>query len=147
MDLQIDGLDATLRTLAELPQTKTARALAKALDRGIGVIAGEVEARTPEYEEGLLQRSVTTKVQVDVSSGGGSAAVGFTPNLSERTGKAADLIAFWVEFGHDEVSHHGQHVGEVTAHPFLRPAFDSTKNRALEVFTDVFIESLTQEEN
>lgn len=148
MELTITGLEEVQRRLKAAPKALAAKAYLKALDRAAGVIAAEVEARTPEGETGLLKESVITSVELDSEGRGGTAAVGFNSSVSERTGKPQDLIAFWVEYGHRQVSHGSKkssrhEIGQVDAHPFLRPAADGAGDRAIEVFAEVLSENLS----
>ena len=143
MQIQIQGLEQVQKRLKEAPSLLVAKSFYKALDRAIGVLAAEVEARTPEGEEGLLKESVITDVKIDDRHRGGSAAVGFSSEQSERTGRPQDLIAFWVEYGHELLSHSGKPIGHVPAHPFMRPALDAVGDQVIEVFGDTLIDSLS----
>lgn len=143
MELRISGLAQVQQRLKDAPSLLVAKAHYKALDRAAGVIAAEVEARTPEGEEGLLKENVITNVVVDPKSRGGTAAVGFSSATSEVTGKPADVIALWVEYGHEHVSRSGKLLGQVQAHPFMRPAFDASADQAIKVFADTLIDSLS----
>ena len=143
MEIQISGLEQVQRRLAETPEALVRKAFETALDRAIGVVAAEVEARTPVGEAEELAEAVITRVKLDEQNRGGQAAVGFSSRQSERTGRPLDEIALWVEYGHRMVTHHGQQVGHVPAHPFLRPALASAGDRAIEVFASTLIESLS----
>lgn len=141
MDIKITGLDNVLKRLENTPSLLVKKVFYQALDRAAGVIAAEVELRTPEGEEGLLKENVITNVSIDTQGKGGSAAVGFSKAISERSGKPADLIAMWVEYGHAVVPPRGSrrrgHTpvrGHVPAHPFMRPAADAAAALAIEVF-------------
>lgn len=146
MELTITGLEEVQKRLAAAPKTVVVKGYLKALDRAAGVIAAEVEARTPEGETGLLKESVYTSVELDADGRGGSAAIGFRSTKSERTGAPQDAIAVWVEYGHQLVSHGKRSsrkvIGQVPAHPFMRPAADVAGDRAIEVFAEVLSESL-----
>ena len=143
MEISISGLEDVQRRLRNAPKAVAAKALLKSLDRAAGVVAAEVEARTPEGETGLLKESVTTSVEIDAEGRGGRAAVTFKKTPSERTGKPQDLIALWVEYGHQQTSHSGSGTGKhVPAHPFMRPAAEVSAPRAIEVFAETLAESL-----
>lgn len=143
MDITITGLEEVQKRLQAAPRTLATKAFLKPLDRAAGVIAAEVEARTPEGETGLLKESVITKVELDSEGRGGSASVGFNSQISERTGKPQDLIAYWVEYGHVQKSRRKKETGHVPAHPFLRPAADTAGDRAIEVFAEALSENLS----
>lgn len=152
MELKISGLDQVQRRLREAPNTLVAKSFAKALDRAGGVIAAEVERRTPIGPEGDLKEHVIVKVEVDTAARGGSALIGFSSATSGRTGKPMDLIAYWVEYGHRLVGHgkrkkDRKDLGKVPPHPFMRPAFDASADRAVEVFGDTLIDSLSDVEH
>ena len=142
MELTITGLEEVQKRLKAAPQALAAKAFLQSLDRAAGVIAAEVEARTPEGETGLLRESVITSVELDSEGRGGSAAVRFSSEQGEN-GKPQDLIAFWVEYGHVLKSHAKKTIGQVPAHPFLRPAADAAGDRAIEVFAEVLGENLS----
>ena len=144
MELRISGLAQVQERLKNAPSLLVSRAFHQALDRAAGVIAAEVEMRTPEGEEGLLKENVIVVVDVEAGAKGGSAAVGFNHVQSERTGKPADLIAFWVEYGHRMVAHDRKTVlGQVQPRPFMRQAAQASGDQAIEVFQDTLIERLS----
>lgn len=149
MDLQITGLDQVQRALKDLPAQIVVKSYAKALDRAAGVVAAEVAARAEALSESgsdtRLSEHVITKVEVDTNKRGGAASVGFDSTQDERTGKPMDSIASWVEFGHRQVTHKpgSKEVGHVPEHPFVRPAFDSSADKATQVFAETLIEGLS----
>jgi HK97 gp10 family phage protein len=128
--VELTGLKDIERQLEELAPKLAKRALKKALQAGIEEIGNEVMARTP-VDTGLLRESVGTAITMSSDGQAGLAKVGF--------GKQ-DYIARFIEFGHRIVGHKpnkkdtGKHV---PAKPFIRNAFDTTKDKAVEVFTDV----------
>lgn len=148
MQIRISGLEQVQRRLREAPRKLVAGAYAKAINQSIGVLAAEVEARTPEGPEGLLKESVITEGEVDEQGRGAYAVCSFSKEVSERSEKPMDLIAYWVEYGHQQVSHDGKKtdrhvIGHVPAHPFMRPALDAAGDRAIEVFAGTLIDSLS----
>jgi hypothetical protein len=133
---KITGLEDVQRMLDDAPRDLVARGFLKALQASADVIAEEVGVRTPIKSEdtgGLLERgelraSLRTDVQLDSQFRGGVARVGF--------GKAG-AIANWIEWGHRLVGHKSSGkklIGEVKARPFLRPAFDSSADAAVDAF-------------
>jgi len=61
-------------------------------------------------------------------------------NLRARVtpGKYTFPVARWVEYGHELYSH-GKKVGEVEAHPFIRPAFEANSRAAEAAFAETFV--------
>jgi HK97 gp10 family phage protein len=145
MDIQIRGLEQVQQHLEELPTLLVARAFAKALDQAGGVMAAEVEARTP-IETGELSENVIVAVEVLVEKKGGRALVGFDPHKRHAgEGASMDSVALWVEMGHREVTHKPkkQEIGHVPAKPFMRGAFETAADRTIEVFAEVLVDSLS----
>jgi HK97 gp10 family phage protein len=129
-DIEITGLQETIRNLGELEDKLAKQALRKALQAGVNVMGNAVMARTP-VDTGLLKESVGTAVTVRSDGRSGIASVGFG-----RQGYVARMI----EFGHRIVGHKpkkkdtGKHV---PARPFIRPAFDASAEKAVDAFTAV----------
>jgi len=161
MDLRIAGLEQVQRALKELPAKVVVRSYAKALDRAAGVIAADVMARAEGLPESgsdtRLSEHVITKVEVDTNKQGGVAAVGFDHSQDQRTGKPMDVIALQVEFGHRMLTHERKQAGigrvgdskldqsgRVKMHPFVRPAYEATKDKAVEVFGETLIDGLSE---
>lgn len=146
MEIRITGLEQVQRALKELPKELVIGTFAKALDRSAGVIAAELEARAtalPDTDTDTpLSEHVITSVEVDAGGRGGVAHIGFDQTTDERTGKPQDKKALWVEFGHEMVTHDGKNIGHVPAHPFVRPAFDASAEKATEVFQEAMLENL-----
>lgn len=149
MDLQITGLDQVQKALRELPAKVVVTSYAKALDRAAGVIAAEVTARAEALPESgsdtPLSEHVITKTEVDTNQRGGAAAVGFDSSQDDRTGIPQDLKALLVEMGHRMLTHQPgkKEVGHVAPHPFVRPAFEATADKAIEVFAETLIDGLS----
>ena len=149
MDLQITGLEQVQRAITELPAQIVVRSFARALDRAAGVIAAEVELRAEGLGESgsdtPLSEHVVTKTEVDTGKRGGVASVGFDTSRDERSGLPQDTKAMLVEFGHQQVTHRPKKkaVGRVPPHPFMRPAFQASGDKAIEVFAATLIEGLS----
>lgn len=143
VSINITGLEEVQRRLREAPKILVAQTFVKAFDRAAGVIAAEVAAHAPEGEEELLKENIVTEVTLDSNMRGGVAKIGYRSTISERTGASADMIALWVEFGHRHVSKSGKEVGHVPAHPFMRPAAQTSATRAIEIFGETVIDSLS----
>jgi hypothetical protein len=149
MELRITGLEQVQRALQELPVEIVTVGFAKALNASAGVIAGAVEtiaAGMPEYSDTPLSEHVVINVEVDGNRRGGTATVGFDKSADERTGIPQDLKAYLVEYGHLMVTHKPDKkvVGIVHPKPFMRPAFEASADRAVEVFAETLIDSLSE---
>lgn len=146
--VQITGIDQVNRALTELPSLLIARVFYEALDRAGGVIAAEIAARAPEGEYEELRDNVIVVVGVDHEKQGGTALIGFSRAVSERTEKPLDLIAYWVEVGHVMETHDHRKPKNglqfVPPHPFVRPAFAASGDRAIEVFQEALIDGLAK---
>jgi hypothetical protein len=150
MDLVINGLAQVQQQMRDLAPYLVVRSFARALDRGAGVIAAEIEQRAEQIHDGSetpLSEHVITRVQVDTQKNGGVATVGFDSSIDERSGITQDLKAMLVELGHRQVTHRPKkrEVGHVPAHPFVRPAFDLAGDRAVQVFGETLAEELGRE--
>jgi HK97 gp10 family phage protein len=150
INLQITGLEQVQRALADLPAQIVTKAYARALDRAAGVIAAEVEERAPERDDGLLKDSIVVSVEVATDRRGATATVGYS-GAQDESGYPADLLALWTEYGHRMIGHQpgkkplaGPNTpdGLVVPHPFMRPAFEASSERAIEVFQEVLVEEL-----
>lgn len=132
----VTGVADVQKFLAEAPKTIVMAGFAKALRAGINVIAAELYSATPERDEGMrdenephLKDRLDTEVIVDTQGRGGYAGVGF----GKETHRAN-----WVEYGHRMVGHRPdkKHLGFVPPHPFIRPTFDKTADKAIEAFAE-----------
>jgi HK97 gp10 family phage protein len=95
----------------------------QALEAGAAVIKTAVEAETPR-QSGKLASGLTSSLIVAPSGTSGEARIGFGNE---------DYKARWLEFGHRLVKGKGakaKQVGRVSAHPFMRPAYETSKNEA-----------------
>lgn len=97
----------------------------EALTAGAAVMKTAVEELTPR-KSGELVAGLTSQVIVAPSGQAGEARIGFGhENYKARL----------VEFGHRLVvgkGAKGKEIGRVSPHPFMRPAFESTKDEAQE---------------
>lgn len=131
--------------LRDAPRTVVARSFLKGFEAAAAVIEEELEIRTPvrtstlwndeafrEFKTqtgGDLKAALMHVTTLDSNFKGGLLEVGF--------GKQGHVANF-VEYGHRMVTHRpGQRqVGQVAAHPFMRPAFDASADRAINAFAD-----------
>jgi len=140
--------------LERAPKNLRRVAFARALAAAVVPIVQELEARAPvaEYpagmfsEPGSLQDHVVTDIALDEEGNGGVASVGF--------GKYGN-VANMVEYGHRMVAHGAKHsdrmrnyegtlLGEVVAHPFMRPAAAASGDAAIEAFAESVETTLQQ---
>ena len=134
MSIDVRGIPEVQRNLSAFPRLLVLQCFRKALSRAAGVFEEELRRRAPETdystssdEYGHLVDNIMSTVTLDTQARGGGARVSF----GDKT-----FVAYLVEFGHRMVTHKGKQVGDVAPHPFIRAAFESAADRALEVFTE-----------
>ena len=142
--ITIEGLEETMAMFEDLPKALILAGFTGALNAAADVLAGELDARTPirlgfeggelTVEGGALEEALMREITLDANYRGGLAEIGY--------GKLG-YIANFVEYGHVMLSHRKKPIegprtpgGMVAAHPFMRPAFDVGKERAIDAFTD-----------
>lgn len=137
------GLGDVQKLLRESPKHIVVVGYAKALNAGAVVIEQTLQVMTPESgidrENRLpLAESIVIEVEVDTEGKGGVAEVGFGAN---------GYIANMVEYGHRMVTHAPgkKQVGDVPAHPFIRPAFDQSAEAAIAAFAASIEQTVRQE--
>jgi len=143
--INISGIEETCAALDQLPKGIVVGGYAKALRKGISVIESAIEAKTPiqlrnsggdlVVEGGELKAAIKSTVDVDPGGKGGDAGITFGNQTH---------IANFVEYGHRMVGHKPgkKQVGQVPAHPFIRPAFDATAEKAIDVFAESLAETV-----
>jgi HK97 gp10 family phage protein len=149
LSIQVAGFQEVERTLKEFAPKLRRKALRKALKAGGDVIATEVKLRAPVRTDvatgrsnalppGALRADITVQVQTSSNEVAGVAKIGPSPKT--------DHVARWVEFGHRMVTHRpGQRqIGQVPAHPFMRPAFDSSRDEAVAAFGDTLLQAVAE---
>lgn len=120
---RIDGLDELRRKLLELPKELQRGPLRSAVSAGAKVIQDRAKELAAE-DTGTLKRAIYR-----TRSRSASSAVQETHIVGVRYGRkfrrrGLDAFYFpWIEFG----------TSKMAARPFLRPAFDTMKERAVEV--------------
>jgi HK97 gp10 family phage protein len=123
--VDVKGLPELKRKLEAAGPQLAARMMRAGLSKGIEIIAQAVLANTP-YRTGELQQNLVVAVDVAPSGTSGVARVGF--------GKQG-YIARFLEYGHRKVVRKGESqevVGFVPANPFMRRAYESSKEQARE---------------
>lgn len=145
-NITVEGLEETAAMLEKASKTLVARGYMKALQAGSNVIADAVEVRTPIKSEdtgGLLDKdelreSLMVDIQLDSQFRGGVAEIGFGKN---------GHVANFVEYGHILLGHKPgkKPLGDVPAHPFMRPAADASAEAAIDAFAESLKQTVTEE--
>ena len=132
----VTGIEETQQLLADAPKNVVMLGYGRASNAAMNVLAEALISRTP-VKHGDLARALVINVSVDANSKGSFGQVGF--------GKQG-LVAYWLEYGHRIVTHKPgkKEVGEVSAQPFMRPAFDSSADAAIDAFCAALEASLKQ---
>jgi len=143
--IEIQGLKELQAKLDALTTKQADRCIRKALRAGGLIEKAAVEERAPVKDEpggilpaGALKADITLRTLKDKQDGSISAIV--------EPGWATLHVARWVEWGHRQVRGgryrllpngktlgHGHVIGEVDAHPFIRPAYEATRQEATNV--------------
>lgn len=135
IEVKIQGLEGIEEKLRSAGTKLAAKALRRALRVGGNVLRDEIRARTP-VETGILRKNVKLRVSVSAKREESIAKVGF----GRQT-----VVARAVELGHRQLTHKKQgkkQVGQVPAHPFIRPAFEAAKQKAIDAFAQTIREAL-----
>lgn len=134
--IDIRGIEETIRELERAPERIVKGAFARALTASAAVIMKAVNPRTP-VEHGDLKAALTFDVAIDSQGRGGVAKIGFG-----KLGWKARLV----EYGHRMIGHKPgkKQSGQVTAHPFMRPALETSAEEAIEAFRVSLEESVRE---
>jgi HK97 gp10 family phage protein len=128
--IEIVGLDALGRKLKAMPEAVCGQNLELALRSGALLIEGPAKDNAPK-KTGNLARSIHTETQV--TSNGGEAKIGtdgIYAGIQEFGGTVEAKNVRALHFQIDGVDVFTWKV-EIPAHPYLRPAFDENKERAV----------------
>lgn len=146
-EIRVEGLTEIRQALLTLPDKLQGKATQAALAKAARVIVKDAQARVPQ-KTGRLRRAIYSFR--DKASTRAREARLITVRSGKRHQKS-DRDAFywkWVEFGHaiirakqgtqslgtPKAGFFGKEVRAVPARPFLRPAFETQKMKALEIF-------------
>jgi len=138
--VKVQGLEGVAQKLKDLGPKLGRRAPRKALNAVGDFWVPEVQSRTPSVDD-ALKNSIIKKVstrKVDEDDLAGTVTVGpnmRAPRADSKKSLGPGIYATWVEFGLKRKKY--------KAHPFMRPTFDVTKEKAV----TVFVESLQSELN
>lgn len=143
--ITVAGLEDVQQMLAEAPRVVVASGFLKAASAAGSVIQERLLEATPERDEGerneddahLIDSSVV-EITLDSRYRGVQVKVGFG-KLGHR--------ALWVEYGHVLLGHKPgkKRLGDVLAHPFMRPAADASAESAIAAFANSLAETVRNE--
>jgi HK97 gp10 family phage protein len=140
--IHIEGLENVKAELAKFDATVQERAMRAGLRAAGTVFQAAVQERAPERPE--LPSGTALPI--------GALAADITLSVTKRDGvlmaivqpgRLTSHVARWVEYGHRLVrgapnkkgrGGPGSVVGNVPAHPFIRPAFEAERGAAMEAF-------------
>lgn len=125
--IEVEGLEETLAALDAMSDDLARRVIQPSLVAASAPVVEAVAAHTPILTGDLIKHLKVT-VKMDKQEKGGNAKISF-PGM--------EGIASAVEFGHRAVGHEPdlKDTGiRVPAHPFVRPAFEESKEAAVEAF-------------
>jgi hypothetical protein len=146
--ITVSGLDESIKMLSDAPRDVVARGFLRAFEAAGDVIIGELWPRVPidlkaamnaaHGGKGALVTQLDSFIELDSQFRGGTMEIGFGP---------LGHIALWNEYGHRMVGHKPKkkEIGEVPAHPFMRPAFDASAEAAIDAFANALTEYLRSE--
>jgi len=135
--IEITGIDEVCRALTAAPRAAVPGALLKGLKASGQVLQDAIAARVP-VKVGELKADLGMTITLDSDFRGGVVEVGFSGQQGH--------VARFVEMGHKMIGHKPdkKDLGEVDAHPFMRPAADMVAEAAIDAFVDGVMEELAQ---
>lgn len=139
VDVKIKGLDQLANGLKSLPNKLARRVLNKAMKKGAQLLADVTKEKTP-VDTGALRDSIAVKLK-KVSNVETQAIMG-----SHEKEKDGVYYAHMVEYGGkyvikarglDKGKKKGRVIaaGSIKAQPFMRPAFDSSKDQVIDAIS------------
>lgn len=143
-------------TLDSLKTTVRKAALRKSLGKMGNLIKNAIQAKTPvqagvergDLKPGELKADLHVQIKIandlDAATKSDKVAVFFGPNT--------EYVARFVEYGHENKRGPKRKGAQTThgftpAHPFIRPAFDATKDPAIELFEETMAEEIAKAMN
>jgi HK97 gp10 family phage protein len=118
--LRMEGLAELNRALAELPKATRRNALRRVLQKAAQPTADMAQGLAPRGETGILIGSIVVSTQLTRRHRGAKQNE-VEVHIGPAGGRGALNYASFVEFG----------TKDATAHPFMRPAWDASKDGAL----------------
>lgn len=133
VDVRLTGVSALTRKLLEAEPKQARKAMRKGINRGAIVLRDEAKNSAP-VRSGALRKSIGIRRSAKVRGKRGwvaMAVVGprrkYASQHGEKTVEPAKY-AHLVEYGH--AAH------PAPPHPFMRPAYERTKMRAMQIYED-----------
>lgn len=132
--VDVEGIEEVCALLTQAPADIVRRTLAKALTAATVPVIQTLNSNVPELT-GDLADHIVTDIAIREDGTGGTAEIGFG-----NEGWKARLV----EYGHRMVGHRPglKHLGQVPAHPFMRPSAADSADAAVEAFGDSVQESI-----
>lgn len=127
----VQGLDKLLRTMQELPEELREKPLQKSLRVGTNVIRDKARSNAPVATGKLARNVMSGRIPVkDLPANMEDGYKVFVRRSFKKKESDPNNAWYWhfVEFG----------TVRMPAQPFLRPAFESEKNKALQTFANTF---------
>lgn len=143
ISIKIEGLKELQQALDQLPKEIQGRPLRSAVSYGAKAVVEDVKSKVPVGETGILKSAVYRyRSRRDSATGRETFFVGIRQGKAQykdtaynrrkgrvgKTYKTAGEAYYWrfLEFG----------TAKMAARPFLRPAFEATKSRAVEIIKE-----------
>lgn len=153
---KLEGADKLLEALKKALTKHSAKDVRKSLKRGADIIIQAAKSNVTIQDGGRLRNSIKLLPQWSKDPTGLYVAPKvirrFTKKTSQKAKDANPYYAHWWEYGTDphDLSYQGRFVSEKKGtraqhpgtgpHPYMRPAYDGNKQRAL----DVMMEDITK---
>lgn len=127
-EFTVEGMDDLLKSMESLPLALQKNIIVRSLRKAGQPIAEEIERRAPDDPDTPGSR-IETNIRVQVSD---QTATGAVARIGPTTGGFPGIFA---ELG----------TAHQTAKPFIRPAFESTKEQALSILGDELGDQIERE--
>jgi HK97 gp10 family phage protein len=153
--IDVLGLPALHAKLADMSTKALERATRKALREGAAIVQQAVTERAQEKDttggvlpDGALKSDIVVRLKQGKDDGIIRAYIG--PD------KDTAYVARWVEYGHrmirggrsrlykltGKVKGPGRHVGDIPAHPFIRPGWEASRSQAADVIQKTLVSEI-----
>jgi HK97 gp10 family phage protein len=137
LTFQIEGLKELEAALMQLSKATGKTVLRNALKKAAAPIAEAAKENVP-VDEGRLKESISVNTRLVKSQQPGGfrdrTAVNVHVGADAKNGPHAHLVEFGTKPRFHKKS--GKYVGMAPAQPFLRPAWDANKEKALKIFAE-----------
>jgi len=121
--MRLEGMERTMANLRKLPDKVERQVLAQAIEKGGRPMKEAAQKRAPKgmprrHPKGTPLNRAIVFIKTQAKRG----LVEFKLGVDYTRNRVAHLV----EFGH-RLTRKGKQYGSVRAHPFIRPAYDETK--------------------